>query len=285
MTTLRTLEKINIEEIKDVFNTTFADYFVSVSMTTDQMKLKFYSENIALNYSVGAFYNNRLIGFILHFYRNENGKRQIYNGGTGVIEEFRGKGLTQKMYNFILPKLKLENISIIRLEVLSQNIQAIKSYQKVGFEKSKMLQCFNGNPIIDNPNNTIEIKKLLAYEWKQLTSFWSIEPTWQNSIATIENLKDHLKSFSAFSENNLVGYIIFNINSNRIMQIAVDKKHRNKGIGKSLVQKIVEIANHPISIINIDNSHIETIHFFKKISLINHANQIELQINYHHSQK
>lgn len=277
MTTFHTIENIEIETITEVFNSAFSDYFVPISMTTEQMKIKFESENIALNYSVGVFVENKMVGFILHFYKLENNIKQIYNGGTGVVKNFRGRKLTEKMYNYILPKLKDENISILNLEVLNQNIQAIKSYKKVGFMENRNLLCFKGIPNLNRVNSDVNIKKLDDYNWNKLASFWSIQPTWQNSISTVENLKNDTISIGAFLENIIVGYIVFNFNTDRILQISVDEKHRNQGIGKRLIQEIISETQNTISVVNVDDSHKETIQFFKNINLINNVSQIELQ--------
>lgn len=277
MTTFRTIENIEIETITEVFNSAFSDYFVPITMTTEQMKIKFESENIALNYSVGVFVDNKMVGFILHFYKLENNIKQIYNGGTGVVKNYRGRKFTEKMYNYILPKLKDENISILTLEVLNQNIQAIKSYKKVGFLEKRNLLCFRGIPNLNRVNSDVTIKKLDGYNWNKLTSFWSIQPTWQNSISTIENLKNDSISIGAFLDTIIVGYVVFNLNTNRILQISVDEKHRNQGIGKRLLQEIISETQNTISVVNVDDSHNETIQFFKNINLINNVNQIELQ--------
>lgn len=275
--TLRTLENIDIDTITAAFNLAFSDYLVPLSLTKEQLRAKFESENIALQYSVGAFDGDQMLGFILHFYKEEGSQKHLYNGGTGVAKEARGHKLTQQMYAYILPLLQQDNIARIQLEVLDQNTQAIKSYTNVGFQRTRSLACFKGSPQISDANTEVTIAEMDSYDWPILTSFWDIAPTWQNSIATIERLKGHTLSMAAYADQQAVGYIIYNRSTNRILQIAVDKSHRNLGIGKRLIHKITTLTAEPISIINVDTQHKESLSFFEKIGLTNYINQIEMQ--------
>lgn len=279
MTTIQTIEKVDIKDITEVFNSSFSDYFVPMKLSVEQLKTKFEAENIALNYSVGAFDNGKLVGFILHCYRLENNIKQLYNGGTGVLKNYRGNGLTRKMYDFIIPKLENDAISNIHLEVLSQNYQAIKSYQNVGFKETRDLLCFKGSPLITKTNNEVTIEKLSCFDWKTLQTFWSIVPTWQSSIYTISNLGENVLAYGAYLHSKLIGYIIFNHSVNRILQLAVMPEFRNIGIGKRLIQALDQSCQNPISIINVDNKDKSTVLFFEKIGLENNVNQIEMIYN------
>lgn len=109
-------------------------------------------------------------------------KKKLYNNATGVIKGFRNQGLTQQMYNFILPSLKKDNIRSIQLEVLDNNVAAIKAYKKVGFKKRRERHCYKGSVTIDTWSKDIIVKPLLDYDWQLFFTFWDLQPSWQNSI-------------------------------------------------------------------------------------------------------
>lgn len=144
MITIKSLIDVSFEEITTVFNHSFSDYYLPVKFTKNKLIEKFESENGQLTLSVGAFKDHKLIGFILHFYGIIGNQKVIYNGGTGVIPNERGQGLTLKMYKYILPILNKMNIDKMIHEVLTINEPAIHLYKKVGFKMTRTLNCYKG---------------------------------------------------------------------------------------------------------------------------------------------
>ena len=275
------LTDVNLDELISIFNLSFSDYFLPLCITKDQFIHKIETENIQLSLSVGAFKNNKLIGFILHGINDIENKNVLYNGGTGVIPEERGRHLTQKMYSHTIPFLQKEKIDRIILEVLKQNQQALKSYLAIGFTPKRELLCFKGEIVPDlNLNSQIIIKKLADLAWPELRSYWDVEPSWQNSPAVADKLFSTNISLGAYLKNQLAGYIIYNPTNQRILQIAVKKEFRNQCIATSLVNEIIRTQGSNMSVTNIDAGSIESCRFFTKLGLQNYVNQIEMVYNF-----
>ena len=194
---IKILNGVSTKVITDVFNLSFSDYFIPFKLTEQQMADKMEADKTDLNLSVGVFENDILIGFILHGKDSINGKNLLYNGGTGVIPSKRGHGLTKKMYSFILPILKENDIDSLILEVISNNVQAIKSYEQSGYKKVRTLACYKGDLKPLKINNSIEIKALNQYNWEILEAFWDITPTWQGSKKILDKLLETHVSFGA----------------------------------------------------------------------------------------
>jgi ribosomal protein S18 acetylase RimI-like enzyme len=153
-----TLENVEKSEIVKTFNSAFENYFVKIELTEKSLTEKFAAENILLEKSVGAFVENKLIGFVFIGIDDFNGRKTAYNGGTGVVPGFRGNDLTGKMYKFLLPKLAVENIKSHLLEVITENRSAIKAYEKIDFKIERKLACFKGKISMSRINSDIEIK-------------------------------------------------------------------------------------------------------------------------------
>jgi len=185
---IRTLENNTQEEILNCFNSAFSDYSVPLQLTLDQMKNKLAIEGIDLGCSAGAFKDNNLIGFIMHGVKEVDNKKLVYNAGTGVIPEARSNGLTVKMYDYILPKIKSMGYQVVTLEVISDNIPAIKSYEKIGFKELRKLNCYRGDLKINGINPEIKVGIIDAKELGKLITSREIEPSWQNSNTAINNL-------------------------------------------------------------------------------------------------
>ena len=275
---IKTLKGIDKKDILNVFNLSFSDYFIPFKLTEEQLTSKMLADKICLNFSVGVFENRKLIAFILHGFDKINNEKVIYNGGTGVIPEKRGSGLTKQMYHFILPILKENGINKLQLEVITENTQAINSYENSGYKIERKLLCYKGKVSISNTNKDLDIKKLQVYNWDLMESFWDIYPTWQNSKNVVNELKHNNISLGAYCENQLVGYIIYNPNSQRIQQIAVSKNFRQRKIASTLICEIIEIYGNSLSIINVDISSKSANIFLEKTGFEINLEQLEMKL-------
>src|SRR5210317_476463 len=251
---IKSLKGINCKDILNVFNESFSDYFVPSKLTEEQLVSKMVADKTDLELSVGVFENQKLIAFILHGFDITNNQNVVYNGGTGVIPEKRGLGLTKQMYIFNLPVLERKGIDKIILEVVSNNIQAIKSYNKSGFKTTRELVCFKGNFQTTKSNKEVEIKELKNYQWNLMESFWDVNTTWQNSKNAMSRMKGDNDSLGAYINNQLVGYIIYTAKSNRIQQLAVHKDFRKLGIASKLIAQMTQKYGSSFSVINVDKN-------------------------------
>lgn len=279
MITLQTLDNISIEALLEVFNLSFSDYIVPFHLTKEQLQDKIKSDSVRLEFSVGAFEDNRLIAFLLHGYDIIDSLKVVYNAGTGVIPAKRGNRLTSKMYEYILPILHENNIDKVVLEVITTNETAVKTYQNIGFKIIRQLNCFKGVLNTSTTNHDFEIRELEAYDWPKFQSFWDFKPTWQNSLTAVEQLKQSNVSIGIYDNETLIGYTIYNPKSKRIHQLAVDKNYRNIGIARKLLGYIS--TNHEVAItfLNIEDSSREVLKFMTGIEMNVYIKQYEMEFN------
>ena len=274
---IKTLEEVSLDELLNTFNEAFSDYLVPLQLTQDQLKGKIISDKINFTCSSGAFLDNQLIGFILHGMDIIDNKHVVYNAGTGVIPSERSKGITARMHDFVVQTLKKKNIDYLILEVISKNIRAIKAYEKVGYKIERKLMCYRGE-IKTLCNNEINIRNMSEYDWEKMTSFWEIYPSWQNSSRVLNELKTSNKSYGAYIDNQLAGYIVYNPISNRIQQFAVDKNHRRRKIASTLFNHISMAYDKTLTIINVDDRSSTISAFLKNIGLKKFVEQIEMKL-------
>lgn len=275
----KTLADITIDELLSVFNHSFSDYVVPFHLTKEVLVSKIAAEKLDLNLSAGAFEDGKLVGFILQSEKIENGEKIIYNGGTGVIPESRGKGLVRKMYDFIIPVLKERNADTLLLEVIEGNQPAIRAYENLGFTIVRRLLCFNGNIKQEKGNVEVSIRDLKNFQWNVLRSFWDIEPSWQGSVFVLDPMPENYVALGAYEGENLVGYIVYGPVSRKIYQFAVDKSYRNHGIGTKLFNAIREKNNgQTVALNNVDDSSESTGKFLsEKVGLNNWLSQFEMK--------
>jgi ribosomal protein S18 acetylase RimI-like enzyme len=279
MLTIQTLENITIDTILDTFNLAFSDYVIPMRITKEQLVSKLNAENIRLDYSVGAFEKNELIAFILHGHDVINDKHFIYNGGTGVIPTKRGNRLTALLYEYVLPRFHAKPVASVKLEVITTNLPAITTYEKIGFKTIRTLDCFKGNIQQQKPLSAdYKIQHLKEPDWDKLQSFWDWQPSWQNAVTAIEKSKTDLISVGIYQNNELLGYLVFNPKSNRIQQLAIAKAHRNKSLASQLFSYVAINYTAEVSLINVDHAAIATVQFLENIGLQKTVSQYEMEL-------
>jgi ribosomal protein S18 acetylase RimI-like enzyme len=274
---VHTLSSTSIAELVQVFNASFKDYFLPIEFTDETLSNKIKSENIFLDYSVGVSINNQLVAFILTGIDSEDNKMLSYNAGTGVIPEFRGQHLPQLMYDFLLPLVNKNNIKKHVLEVITQNQKAIKIYQTIGYQITKKVVCFKGIITQPKPPFAYQIFEFDFVSKTTVSLFWNHKPTYQNTLSCINRNKNEHTFLGVFSENGLLGYVIYQKSNSRIKQFGVDKNYRRSSIGHHLFYEIQKTSQtQEVSLINIDVKDTETIAFLEKIGLSVTVEQFEM---------
>lgn len=273
-----TLAQVSSAELLDTFNESFSDYLVPMHLTLPQLEIKMRSEGVDLSLSAGAFSGEKLVGFILHGVNTEEGKRIAYNAATGVIPAERGKRLTLRLYDHILPLLRQNNISKSRLEVIDTNERAIKTYAKAGFMTVRRLDSFKGKAATAAIDK-VKFIDAAAPSWEQLKTWWDWTPSWQNSIITVENLGEKVSTTYILHEDEPVGYACFSPASGRILQLAINKKHRQRGFGKMLISHLGSVTPAPeLSIINVDAAAGASRNFFISQGMKHFISQHEMEL-------
>ena len=195
---ISTLEKTPLIDLVTVFNLSFSDYIVPVQLTINQLEQKIKADRINLKFSVGAFLNDDLVGFILNGIEVISNKKIAYNAGTGVIPSQRGKKISEKLYIYNLNVFGENSIKKIELEVITSNHFAINLYKKMGFIIEKTYNCYEGNVLKKETNSNCEIREIHLDQIVSNTSWIAYSPSWQNSIQAILAVKNDLLFFWCF---------------------------------------------------------------------------------------
>lgn len=263
----RFLSEADFSNLFETFTEAFSDYVFPFALTETQFRNHINLNGVDLDRTAGCFVGGRLAGFSLNGFGQWDGNETVYDAGTGVIPAERRRGLSEAMFEMMLPRFKAEGIVQCLLEVINTNTGAIRLYEKLGFDTVRrllMLQCDTEVPPRRDPPSGIEIRPIERPDWGSLRTFWDASPSWQNSIdAVTRSLK--LKNFlGAFEGETCVGYAVFSKTFGRVAQLAVRRDRRRQGIGSLLLSEIIRSTapGYSPQIINIDRSLTETIGFF-----------------------
>ena len=277
MFSYKTLDETNIEILHKAFTDAFSDYQVNLDLPLWKFRQMLQRRGYVSELSIGAFKNQMLIGFVLNGFRNWNGKPTVYDLGTGVIVKYRRQGVTSNMLLNIKEVLKQKQVEQYLLEVIKSNTSAVQLYKKQGFEIQRELKCFQLDKSKYNPVTTYKVEHVNRIDWENLKEFWDFEPSWQNSIDSINAVPEEFLYSIVRFDNNIVGYGIIDKRTGDIPQIAVNRHSRCKGIAKSIITDLIEnTESHKISVLNVDKESKSTKDFLLRLGFEHSVDQYEM---------
>jgi ribosomal protein S18 acetylase RimI-like enzyme len=271
--------------MRKVFNCAFEDYLIPVKLSDADFKRKLIDKtDISFKYSVGCYSENKLVGFIFQSIGKYNDQKTAYNGGTGVIPSFRGNHLTYHMYQHVLPKLVNKEVKNCVLEVISNNKPAIKSYEMVGFRKSKFYHCLKleeeSRYLANAPQYRFRIVEPGKPRWDLYESFCDYDTSFLDTFFMLKKNRKFEKILEAYEGEDLVGYIIYNKKMGRVGNIGVNKQYRGKGIGTFLIKRMhTDCRKMPVYILNVNERSYNLLNFFLRLGFRNDIDQFELELN------
>lgn len=251
----QTLAHIPSSVLLETFNVAFSDYInptPPLSMKVFDWKIQ--RDGMGKKLSTGMFTGEgELVGFMLHAPGEWKGKNAVYNGGTGIIPDFRGKGGGKGMYEFILPLLTENGIEGSILECIMGNDRAFNLYKGIGFEVERELICYAGMVSRSYmPPEGVYWKELKSLEELDVAHFWDSLHSWQNSIYAVQRVAWSYRMFGLYKEHQLVGYGIINPLNGYIPQFGIHADHRREGLGKFLFSLLQHTTQRQLALINID---------------------------------
>ncbi len=261
MIQIRTLEGIPFDMIHRAFSDAFSDYSVPFNLSQEDLKYMFERRGYALGLSFGAFHNEKLVGITINGIGNWNGKLTAYDSGTGVIKEYRKQGIAKQMFKESLPILRKYGVGQYLLEVIKSNSGAFELYKKSGFKITRELDYYqiNKDNIIYKKiinSSELQFKVIDEPDWEKLKSFWDFQPSWQNSIDSLNRKVNFLKILGAYKNSDLIGYGIIEPHTGDIPQIAVSKDFRRAGAASSLFRVLINYSEKSsLKVINSESNY------------------------------
>ena len=129
----QSLQEVSLEQIAQCFNLAFSDYEQSISFTPESLKYYLTASAVDLSLSFGAFCGEEMVGFILNSAGVYNEESVVFDAGTGIVPEHRGKGVFSRLFTFTCRQLRSCGVAKYYLEVLQSNDRAVAIYSKKGF--------------------------------------------------------------------------------------------------------------------------------------------------------
>jgi ribosomal protein S18 acetylase RimI-like enzyme len=257
----------------------FSDYFVPFKLTEEQLKNHIRQNFVRLERSVGAFSEDKMVGFTLNGFGTWNGRQTVYDAGTGIIPGFRHKGLGTMIFDFMTPFLQENGDEQILLEVISQNTNAIRLYRKLGFETTRRLVFFEQKESLDlRSNGDFEIREIPGPDRHLFESFSDGETSWQNSLRAVERTITKKVVLGAFLDEKCVGYGVVYLKSGTVPQLVVDPEHRRKGAASTILREMQKRLGESkkLRASNVDENIASALEFLRRRGFAETLSQLEM---------
>jgi len=259
----RLLTTADFHPLYECFLEAFSDYQVDMQMSEEQFRQRVVRDRVELESGAGAFDEDRMIGFYMNGRGVWEGKQTAYDAGTGVVPDYRRRGVAEELFDFMAPQLKERGITQYLLEVLTSNERAVALYRKIGFEEVRHLAVLRSKAIMKTSGDVegVSIRRMEEPDWDVFCAYWDGKPSWQSSIDAVESVRDQREIVGAFVDEKCVGYGIVHQPSGLLMQMAVGSAFRRRGIGRKILAALS--GNEILKINNVDEELKGTLAFFK----------------------
>ena len=262
MINYRFLSSADSTTLFECFLEAFSDYQVDMRVSREEFEQRLVRDGVRLDLSAGAFDGSQMVGFYMNALGAWAHKKTAYDAGTGVIPAYRRQGVAEELFAFMVPRLKEIGVEQYLLEVLTSNESAVALYRKLGFAKTRRLAVFRRSEptkaVADSSIRTVE-----RPDWELFRSFWDSDPSWQNSIDAVERVATERVVLCAYIDEKCVGYGVAFKPWASLMQLAVAREHRRKGIGTRILAALQGEVTESLKVSNIDEGMRGTLAFYE----------------------
>jgi ribosomal protein S18 acetylase RimI-like enzyme len=262
MCTCNFLTESDFPRIIRTLDEAFADYYLKSKASCERWLYNRCVKNgVSFDCSIGAFDGDRMVGVTLIGLDDWQGVPAAFDAGTGIVPDYRGRGLARKMFDVAVPRLKERGVRRFLLEVLQVNEPAIKAYRKAGFKITREFDCYE-LPLSESVTRqtgtlTWEITPISRDQVSTFREQVDWQPSWENSFSSINRIPDEIVAFGAFDNSACVGELVYYPLLNWILSLVVRKEYRRKGVARLLLTHLLgqlDPTIKSVKLINVDHS-------------------------------
>ena len=227
----QSLQNIHLPQLAECFNLAFSDYEQPIHFTPDSFKYYLTASSVNLSLSFGAFLGEELVGFILNSGGMYHGESVVFDAGTGIVPEHRGKKVFTSLFAYTAQQLKLQGIAKYYLEVLQNNHHAISIYSKNGFSVCRDYAVLAATGPQPCENSRISVTPYPEFE--RFVTRFSVEPSFEH---TTYNANQNPQLYEVLCLGNQA-YCIYAKRNGEILQMHYNELDALMEVMSTLTQK------------------------------------------------
>lgn len=218
-------DAVDFKVFTATLNRAYADYFVPLSMTPDELRVRVLHDDIRLDLSCAAFDDNRMVGLAMVARRDREG----WIGGVGVIPQYRGRGIGRQIMDDVLARARADGIQRLRLEVITANERARALYDSLNFQPVRLLHIAEGRSQVKNVSDAFVYRGAAAREVLTYNPTFHVrELPWQRSLQALRAMAVQLQGYVALYEGEVLAYAlgVFQVHGIRLVDLAHNPQAR-----------------------------------------------------------
>lgn len=246
----KSLNDISYNEISECLNQAFSDYYFKIKLNEKELETYFKINDVNKKLSYGAFFNGKMIGFIINSCNMYDGQNIVFNIATAIVPKHRGNKIFSNLFKFAEQELKEYRVEKYYLEVLQQNDRAIQSYKKQGFTIKREFSILNSsNCLKETIDRNIKYAEFNIFDFDKVSHFNRVNPSYQNSDEILMKNKDYYRVIYIQKNNEVKAFCIISKKDGQIIQLGYTEIDELKIIIKNLVSKYDSITIKNIDLI------------------------------------
>jgi ribosomal protein S18 acetylase RimI-like enzyme len=282
----RSLSGESFPRLYQAFARAFSDYAVDVSyMSEEALYNRALKNGIDFECSVGAYDGDDLVGFTMVGLGDWKGGPSAFDIGTGVVREWRGRGLARGMLDYAIARVRKRGVRRFALEVLQENEAALKAYRRAGFRVVREFDCFDleleGSEFPERDGRGFEIKRVGREILPDFAGSLDWEPSWENSFSSIGRIPDDLVMYAANVEGSHAGLLVYYPALQWILSVVVKRPQRRGGVATRLVEHLAnEIRGRipNVFLLNVDSSDQGMVQWLGRMGFRRYVRQFEMEL-------
>lgn len=264
---INNLASTPFDEVLTCFLSAFQNYFVELPTDKIYWKKRFKNARVDWELSYGMFDGDKLVGYIINAVDSHLNKLIAYNTGTGVLAEYRGHGIVDRLYEHALPFLKQHGIEKCLLEVICENERAIKVYKRVGFKVIRTLRSFTGTiPEVTSENY---LQKSHFSQALEGDLYKAKHYSWDNTAEAVAMMAEEIQTWCLGNKISPDAYLVID-ETGSILQL------ESKNNDYELLLQSAAVLAKDVKLKNIDSGRTELIKILQKWHFSNPVNQYEM---------
>ena len=244
--------RVSLGQRAALLNAAYADYFIPIRLTTEQVELMDRDYDVDPVRSIVARTRWECIGQGLLALRGQRG----WISGVGVVPAWRGKGVARALMHRLIEEAAEAGAHVVTLEVVTRNTAARRLYQSLGMTEGRELLIWQRPASADPlPVPQARLKFCPPDELLDYFAGWHSQPaSWQREEPSLRRMAGRLIGYRLDLLGRPAAYCLVGIGDDVISLVDVGLNPEAGPLtpGRSLLQALsLRYVGHALSITNV----------------------------------